>query len=221
MFFVRLCLVGSLLVLLCSGTPLAGAGKRSIPDPAIDDALSAANGSSSAVLAGGCFWGMEEVFRHVRGVMTVTSGYAGGSLRTATYDLVSTGTTGHAESVKIVYNPASVSFGQLLKVFFAVAHDPTQRNAQWPDEGPEYRSVIFYVNERQQELARAYMSQLQDARVFRHPIATDLVPLAGFYEAEAYHQNFAARHPTHPYIVQIDLPKLEDLRKELPDLYVK
>jgi peptide-methionine (S)-S-oxide reductase len=207
--------------MLGSGMSSASAAKRSVPDPATDDALSVVHGSSAAVLAGGCFWGMEEVFRHVRGVMEVTSGYAGGSPRTASYELVSTGTTGHAESVKIVYDPANVSFGQLLKVFFAIAHDPTQRNAQWPDEGPEYRSVIFYANGRQQEIAKAYIDQLQDAHVFKGSIATEVVPLIGFYDAEAYHQNFAARHPTNPYIVQIDLPKLDDLRKDLPSLYMK
>ena len=195
--------------------------KVPLPDPATDDALAAAKGNNALVLAGGCFWGMEEVFQHVRGVISVTSGYAGGSARTANYELVSTGTTGHAESVKIVYDPSKISYGTLLKVFFSVAHDPTQRNAQWPDTGPEYRSVIFYASDRQQELAKAYMSQLATAHVFKSPIATELVQLKGFYEAEQYHQDFAARHPQHPYIVQIDLPKLEDLKKQHPSLWVK
>jgi peptide-methionine (S)-S-oxide reductase len=212
---------GILLVLAMASCVASSAAKGPLPDPAADDGLSAGNGTNSVVLAGGCFWGMEELFQHVRGVLSVTSGYAGGSARTAIYELVSTGTTGHAESVKIVYDPSKISFGQLLKVFFSVAHDPTQRNAQWPDTGPQYRSVIFYANARQQELAKAYIGQLENTHLFQKSIATELVPLAGFYDAEEYHQDYAVKHPQDRYIVQIDLPKLEDLRKQLPGLYVK
>jgi peptide-methionine (S)-S-oxide reductase len=219
---IRALAVGSLAAWLVAGGAAAmPAAKGPLPDPATDDALSPAKGKSAVVLAGGCFWGVEEVFQHVRGVIAVTSGYAGGSARTANYEMVSTGTSGHAESVKIEYDPSTISYGQLLKVFFWVAHDPTQKNAQWPDTGPQYRSAIFYANERQQELARAYLSQLQNARVFQSPIATEIVRLSNFYAAEDYHQDYAVRHPQDPYIVQIDRPKLDDLRKQLPRLYVK
>jgi peptide-methionine (S)-S-oxide reductase len=192
-----------------------------LPDPATDDPLSPAKGTSTLVLAGGCFWGMEEVFQHVRGVTSVVSGYAGGSARTASYEMVSTGTSGHAESVKIEYDASKISYGQLLKVFFWVAHDPTQKNAQWPDTGPQYRSAIFYQGERQKELAKAYIAQLQNARLFPAAIATEVVPLTRFYDAEDYHQDYAVKHPQDRYIVQIDLPKLEDLRRQLPQLYVR
>jgi len=219
---IRALALGSLATLLIvCGVVAMPAAKRPLPDPATDDVLSPAKGKSTLVLAGGCFWGMEEVFQHVRGVTAVTSGYAGGSARTATYEMVSTGTSGHAESVKIEYDPSKVSYGQLLKVFFWVAHDPTQKNAQWPDTGPQYRSVIFYASERQQALAKAYISQLQSARVFQGPIATELAPLSKFYDAEEYHQDYAVRHPRDRYIVQIDLPKLDDLRTLIPQLYVK
>jgi peptide-methionine (S)-S-oxide reductase len=219
---VRACVAGALAVLLVAcGVAAIPAATGPLPDPAIDDALSPATGKSTIVLAGGCFWGMEEVFQHVRGVTDVTSGYAGGSARTATYEMVSSGASGHAESVRIQYDPSKISYGQLLKVFFWVAHDPTQRNAQWPDTGPQYRSAIFYASERQQELAKGYISQLQNARVFARPIATELAPLSKFYDAEEYHQDYAVKHPQDRYIVQIDLPKLDDLRKQLPQLYVK
>jgi peptide-methionine (S)-S-oxide reductase len=192
-----------------------------LPDPVIDDQLVAGKSQTTLVLAGGCFWGMEEVFQHVRGVTAVVSGYSGGSARNADYQLVSTGTTGHAESVKITYDPAKVSYGQLLKVFFSVAHDPTQVNAQSPDVGPQYRSVIFYSGPRQQQLAKAYMDQLAAARVFKQPIATQLVPLVAFYPAEDYHQDYAVKHPQDRYIVFVDLPKVDELRRQLPALYVK
>ena len=222
MTHIRAFAVGSVAILLVAcGVAAVPAAKGPLPDPTSDDALSPTKGKSTLVLAGGCFWGMEEVFQHVRGVTAVTSGYAGGSARTANYEMVSTGTSGHAESVKIEYDPSKISYGQLLKVFFWVAHDPTQRNAQWPDTGPQYRSAIFYASARQQELAKAYVSQLQSARVFQNPIATELVPLTKFYDAEEYHQDYAVKHPQDRYIVQIDLPKLDDLRKQIPQLYVK
>ena len=215
-------LVGTLLLVLvvaCADSTLrAGVA---IPDPQSDDSLSAAKGQSTLVLAGGCFWGMEEVFQHVKGVTDVISGYAGGAARTAEYELVSTGTTGHAESVKITYDPSKVSMGQLLKVFFSVAHDPTQVNAQGPDVGPQYRSAIFFANARQQQLAKAYIDQLSAASVYRKPIATQLVSLNGFYQAEPEHQDYAVKHPTARYIVLVDQPKVDALRREFPTLYVK
>jgi peptide-methionine (S)-S-oxide reductase len=171
------------------------------------------------VLAGGCFWGVEEVFQHVRGVTDAVSGYSGGSARTANYEMVSTGTSGHAESVKITYDRSAITLGRLLTVFFSVVLDPTQRNRQGPDVGPQYRSAVFFANERQQQLAKAYIDQLEAAHVFRGAIATQVVPLAGFYEAEQDHQDFAAKNPFHRYIVFVDKPKVDDLRKEFPALY--
>jgi len=186
----------------------------------VDDPL-ASGKTQTLVLAGGCFWGVEEVFQHVRGVTAATSGYSGGSARQADYDLVSTGTTGHAEAVKITYDPAKVSLGQLLKVFFAVVHDPTQINQQGPDVGPQYRSAIFYATERQQLIAKAYVDQLTAAHAFPRAIATQIVQLNGFYEAEAYHQDFAVKNPTHPYIMHVDKPKFDDFKQTFPQLYVK
>lgn len=194
-------------------------GAATLPDPSLDDTLGATKGTATLVVAGGCFWGVEEVFQHVRGVTDAVSGYAGGSARTATYEMVSTGTSGHAESVRITYDPAKVTLGQLLKVFFSVAHDPTQLNRQGPDVGPQYRSAIFVSGERQQQLVKAYIEQLNGARVFAKPIVTQVVPLTAFYEAEPYHQNFAVKNPTHPYIVIHDKPKVEDLRKTFAALY--
>ena len=177
------------------------------------------NGKQVAVLAGGCFWGVDAVFRHVKGVASVVSGYSGGSASTAQYDTVSTGTTGHAESVKITFDPAQVSYGELLRVFFSVATDPTQLNRQGPDEGTQYRSVIFYANEEQKQIALAYIDQMTKAKVFSGPIVTQVVPLRAFYPAEEYHQNFLARNPTYPYIVFNDMPKLRELQKQFPGLY--
>ena len=177
------------------------------------------NGKQIAILAGGCFWGVDAVFKHVKGVASVVSGYSGGSPSTAQYDTVSTGTTGHAESVKITFDPAQVSYGELLRVFFSAATDPTQLNRQGPDEGTQYRSVIFYANEDQKQIALAYIDQLNRAKVFRSPIVTQVVPLKAFYPAEGYHQNFLARNPTHPYIIYNDMPKLRELQKRFPGLY--
>lgn len=186
------------------------------PDPVKDQA--SASGQQTAVLAGGCFWGVEAVFEQLNGVSDVVSGYAGGSKTTAHYEVVGGGTTGHAESVRITYDPARVSYGQLLKVFFAVAHDPTEINRQGPDEGPQYRSAIFYANDDQKAVADAYIKQLTTANVFARPIATRIAPLEGFYAAEGYHQNFLVRNPTYPYIVVNDLPKLRALKAEFPQL---
>jgi peptide-methionine (S)-S-oxide reductase len=208
----RLTLAASVLAMACS----AGAtGASAFPDPA-QDVKAAGAGTETAVLAGGCFWGVEGVFERLNGVSDVVSGYAGGSKSTASYTIVSTGTTGHAESVKITYDPHKISYGQLLKIFFAIAHDPTELNRQGPDEGTQYRSSIFYVNEEQKQVAVAYIKQLTDAKIFRKPIVTTVVPLEAFYPAEAYHQNFLVRNPTYPYIVYNDLPKVKHLEKEFP-----
>ena len=179
------------------------------------------NGKQIAVLAGGCFWGVDAAFRHVKGVASAASGYSGGSASTAQYDTVSTGTTGHAESVKITFDPSQVSYAELIRVFLSVATDPTQLNRQGPDEGTQYRSVIFYANEDQQQIALAYIDQLNRAKVFRGPIVTQVVPLKGFHPAEEYHQNFYARNPAHPYILYNDMPKLRGPQKQFPDLYTR
>jgi peptide-methionine (S)-S-oxide reductase len=187
------------------------------PDPAVDPAPAKA-GTQTAVLAGGCFWGVEAVFEKLKGVSEAVSGYAGGRKATAHYEAVGTGTTGHAESVQVTYDPSLISYGTLLKVFFAVAHDPTELNRQGPDEGTQYRSSIFYATPQQQEVAEAYIRQLSAAKVFNKAIVTKVVPLEGFYPAEDYHQNFLVQHPDYPYIVYNDLPKLDHLKKEFPEL---
>jgi peptide-methionine (S)-S-oxide reductase len=192
-----------------------------VPDPVTDAPLAKAKGSEIAVLAGGCFWGIQAVFEHVKGVSAVTAGYSGGTAETAQYETVSSGATGYAESVKIVYDPSQISYGQLLKVYFSVAHDPTQMNRQGPDEGTQYRSAIFFNNDEQKRIAQAYLEQLNKARVFSRPIATQITALKAFYAAEAYHQDYAVRHPDDLYIRINDLPKVENLRREFPELYVK
>jgi len=194
----------------------AAAGSR-FPDPAVDP-KPASPGTQTAVLAGGCFWGVEAVFERLAGVTNVVSGFAGGSRATAHYEIVSTGTTGHAESVQITYDPARISYGTLLKVFFAVAHDPTELDRQGPDEGTQYRSSIFYATPEQKTVAEDYIRQLDAAKIFPRRIATTVVPLQGFYAAEAYHQHFLDRNPNYPYIVYNDLPKLDFLKKEFPEL---
>lgn len=191
----------------------------SFPDPATDIPASQTKGTQTLVLAGGCFWGVEAVFEHLNGVSDVVSGYAGGSAEMAHYGLVSFGQTGHAESVKITYDPAQISYGQLLKVYFAVAHDPTQVNRQGPDTGTQYRSAIFFANADQQRVAQAYIDQLNQAHTFRKSIATQLAPLNGFYAAEADHQNFIDRNPNYPYVVINDLPKLRQLKAQFADRY--
>jgi peptide-methionine (S)-S-oxide reductase len=190
-----------------------------IPNPTVDAPLAKTKSEQTAVLAGGCFWGVEAVFEHVKGVTRVESGYAGGEADTAQYRKVSSGGTGHAESVHITYDPSQVTYGQLLKVFFAVAHDPTELNRQGPDTGTQYRSAIFYANDEQKRIAESYIAQLDQAKVFPHKIVTQVAPLKKFYEAEGYHQDYLVNHPNEPYIVYNDLPKLEALRKELPELY--
>ena len=190
-----------------------------VPAPLQDAARTASAGQQTAVISGGCFWGIQAVFQHVKGVITATSGYSGGSAKTAEYETVSTGETGHAESVQIVYDPSQITYGELLRVFFSVAHDPTQLTRQGPDEGTQYRSSIFYGNDEQKRIAEAYIAQLDKAKVFPRPIVTKVVPLQAFYPAEAYHQNYATLHPNQPYIMFNDAPKVEHLRQEFPDLY--
>jgi peptide-methionine (S)-S-oxide reductase len=196
----------------------AEAGKP-VPGPQVDAPLAKAKGQQTAVVSGGCFWGIQAVFAHVKGVISATSGYTGGSAQTANYETVSTGETGHAESVRITYDPSQVTYGQLLRVFFSVAHDPTELNRQGPDEGTQYRSMISYNSEEQKKIAEAYIAQLDKAKVFPHRIVTQVVPLKGFYPAEAYHQDYAARHPDSPYIFFNDAPKVAHLKSEFPDLY--
>ena len=215
-------LLRTLAVTLLGITVACGAATATdvtIPDPALDAPLAAAKGEQTAVLAGGCFWGIEAVFEHVKGVTGVTSGYSGGSAETANYELVSSGETGHAEAVKITYDPSQISYGQLLKVFFSVAHDPTELNRQGPDTGTQYRSAIFYSGEEQKRIAEAYIRQLNQAKVFERKIATQVSRLTTYYQAEAYHQDYAARHPDDSYIVINDLPKVASLRRQFPNLY--
>jgi peptide-methionine (S)-S-oxide reductase len=199
----------------------AAEGSIALPNPSVDAPLASTPGKQTAVLAGGCFWGIQAVFRHVKGVKEATSGYSGGSVAWPDYEEVSSGNTGHAESVKITFDPSQVSYGQLLKIFFSVAHDPTQLNRQGPDSGTQYRSVIFYGNEEQQRIAQGYIAQLEQAKLFPAPIVTQVVPLKAFYVAEGYHQNYAILHPDDPYIAINDAPKVEHLRLQLPDLYKK
>jgi peptide-methionine (S)-S-oxide reductase len=209
-----------LFLVLIAGTVACTAGNAAgvaIPGPAVDAAKAA--GQQTAVVAGGCFWGIQAVFQHVKGVLRATSGYSGGEAKTAQYEVVSTGETGHAESVKITYDPAQVTYGELLRVFFSVAHDPTQLNRQGPDDGTQYRSVIFYGNDEQKTIAEAYIAQLDKAKVFPQRIVTQVVPLKAFYPAEAYHQDYATLHPDQPYIVYNDAPKVVHLRQQFPELY--
>jgi len=207
------------LSILCVSACVVASATVQIPDPAIDEPPAKSKGEQTAVLAGGCFWGVEAVFEHVKGVIDARSGYCGGDAATAHYEIVSEGETGHAESVSIKYDPAQISYGQLLKVFFSVAHDPTQLNRQGPDYGTQYRSAIFYLNDEQKRIATAYIEQLNQAKVFSGKIVTAVTPCKKFYEAEDYHQDYLAHHPDQPYIVINDMPKLAALRKQLPALY--
>ncbi len=186
------------------------------PDPAVDQKLAATKGKATAVLAGGCFWCTEAVFEIMEGVEDVISGYAGGTKETALYDVVSTGRTGHAESILITYDPSKVTYGQLLKIFFAVAHDPTTLNRQGADRGPQYRSEIFYADAEQKKIAEAYIAQINAAHVLKDPIVTIVAPLEKFYTAETYHQNYAVQNRNNPYIVNVSDPKVEKLKKQFP-----
>ncbi len=193
----------------------------SLPDPAVDNPLAAAKSQETAVIAGGCFWGIQAVFQRLKGVLRSTSGYSGGAANTATYEKVCSGRTGHAESVEIVFDPSQISYGQILKVFFSVAHDPTQLNQQGPDHGSQYRSAIFYTTEDQKRVGEAYVKQLDAAHVFRQPIVTQIAPLDAFYAAEDYHQGYMDLHPENMYVVMNDYPKVENLRKHYPALFVE
>lgn len=187
-----------------------------LPDPATD--IAPAKGMETVVLAGGCFWGVEGVFERIKGVQDAVSGYAGGKAATAHYEIVSSGTTGHAESVEVTFDPSQITFGQLLKVYFSVVHDPTELNRQGPDTGTQYRSAIFYTTPEQKRVAEAYIHQLDAAKAFSSKIVTQVAPLPAFYPAEAYHQHFLDRNPTYPYIVYNDIPKVEALKKQFPQL---
>jgi peptide-methionine (S)-S-oxide reductase len=186
--------------------------------PTLDPVASSAT-EDTAVFAGGCFWGVEAVFRHVKGVKSAVSGYAGGSVGSPSYEQVSTGDSGHAESVQVIYDPSQVTYGKLLQIFFSVVHDPTQLNRQGPDHGTQYRSAIFYNTPQQQQVAESYIKQLTAAKTFSRPIVTQVSKLNGFYRAEEYHQNYLAQHPNQLYIVINDKPKVEALKKEFPDVY--
>lgn len=226
--FLSVIFLGSLFLAACSGinTPIEIVAAKS--DDSVTNSKpivtptpkTAAKGEQTAVFAGGCFWGLEAVFEHVKGVSGVESGYSGGAAKTADYETVGTGETGHAEAVKITFDPSRVSYEQLLKVFFSVAHDPTQLNRQEPDTGTQYRSAIFYSGDEQKRLAESYIAELTRTKSFTRPIVTQLVALDVFYKAEDYHQDYLAHHPNQPYIVVNDQPKVENLRKQFPDLYV-
>lgn len=202
-----------------SGAVLAAEKAVAIPPPADDAVAANAPTSETAVLAGGCFWGVQGVFQHVKGVTNAVSGYAGGEAGTAHYDMVGMGHTGHAESVRITFDPKQISYGQILQIYFSVAHDPTELNRQGPDVGMQYRSTIFASNPEQTRIAKAYIAQLDRAKVFGKPIATTVEPLKAFYPAEAYHQDFMTRNPDHPYISYNDLPKVDNLKRVFPDRY--
>jgi peptide-methionine (S)-S-oxide reductase len=220
MSFIRNCamalsLSASTLVLSCAR---ADEPARALPAPALDAPKSAA-GSEVAVLSGGCFWGMQGVFEHVKGVQRVLAGYSGGARNTASYEDVSSGDTGHAESVQVTFDPREVTYGELLRIFFSVAHDPTELNRQGPDSGTNYRSDIFYADPMQEKIARAYIAQLGSAHVFSSPIVTRVDRLSGFYPAEGYHQDYLIRNPDSMYIVVNDLPKIGNLKRVYPELY--
>ncbi len=217
----RVLIVGASLLLAGLGlclSPSAAEGARAIPSPALDEPAEQAT-SEIAVLAGGCFWGVQGVFQHVEGVRNAISGYAGGDKASAQYETVSGGATGHAESVQISFDPRKISYGRLLQIYFSVAHDPTERNRQGPDVGPQYRSAIFPTNAEQARVAKAYIAQLDQAHAFGAAIATRIEPDRTFYPAETYHQDFLTLHPTYPYIAVNDLPKINDLKRLFPDLY--
>jgi peptide-methionine (S)-S-oxide reductase len=209
----------ALLIALGSCAGITAAAREPIPPPANDVALAQAPGKQTAVFAGGCFWGTQSVFERVKGVLETTAGYSGGSRDTATYNQVNQENTGHAESVKVVYDPSKITYGQLLWVFFSVVHDPTQRNRQGPDVGESYRSVIFYADAEQQKISNDYIAQLDAAKVFPKKIVTQVVPLKGFYDAESYHQNYALHNPNNPYIMVCDRPKIEALKQVFPQLF--
>ena len=190
-----------------------------IPTPAVDTPAANGDETQTVVLAGGCFWGVQAVFQHVKGVTRAVSGYSGGSKDTAQYEVVSSGTTGHAESVEVTFNPRQISYGRILQIYFSVAHDPTQLNRQGPDTGTQYRSAIFFASADQQRVAQAYIAQLDKAGVFKRPVVTQVNQLSAFYQAEAYHQDYATMHPENPYIAYNDAPKVENLKQIFADVY--
>jgi len=220
--FARPAMFGAAAVLLAGValriSPSAAEDAHVVPPPALDEPAGATP-TEVAILAGGCFWGVQGVFQHVGGVISAVSGYAGGDKKTAEYETVSTGTTGHAESVRVTFDPRKISYGRILQVYFSVAHDPTELNRQGPDSGTQYRSAIFPADAEQARVAAAYIKQLDDVHAFHAPIVTKIETGRAFYPAEAYHQDFLARHPSYPYIVYNDLPKIADLQRLLPDLY--
>lgn len=202
----------------CLAAFAAGSYGAPLPAPATDLPRATAPGTQTAVFAGGCFWGVEAVFRHMKGVQSAVSGYAGGRTKNPTYEDVSTGMTGHAEAVEVKFDPSQVTYGELLRVFMSAAHDPTELNRQGPDVGTQYRSALYFTDAEQQKIARAYVAQLDGAKAYPKKIVTELAPLTAFYPAEAYHQDYLARHPTQPYIVYNDLPKLEALKRDYPSM---
>jgi peptide-methionine (S)-S-oxide reductase len=208
----------ALLLVFALGGCFEAQTQNRIPAPQTDEALAHTSGKETAVFAGGCFWGTQAVFERVKGVIATTAGYAGGSASTATYAQVTTETTGHAESVKVVFDPSKISYGKLLQIFFAI-HDSTQLNRQGPDVGTSYRSAIFYTNDEQRNIGTAYIAQLNAAHVFPKTIVTQVTPLKGFYDAESYHQDYALHNPDNPYILVCDRPKIATLRKEFPELF--
>ena len=204
-------------VRVMSGQPAEPKGV--FPAPAVDAKLAAAPGKETAVFSGGCFWGVQGVFEHVKGVQRATSGYAGGNVENPYYELVSSGNTGHAESVQVVFDPSQISYGQLLMIFFSVAHDPTQKDRQGPDIGTQYRSAVFYTSDEQKKILEAYIAQINTAKVYDRTIATQVAPYSAFYAAEDYHQDYLSKHPNDPYIQFNDLPKIERLKKQYPEVY--
>ena len=213
------CAIGSQLVAMALCGSCLAATRTPVPPAVVDDALAATPGKQTAIFAGGCFWGTQSVFERIKGVLATTAGYSGGNAFTATYEQVNTETTGHAESVKVVYDPSKITYGQLLRVFFSVAHDPTQLNRQGNDVGLSYRSVIFYSNDQQRKISQAYIAQLDAAHVFDKPIVTQVTPLKGFYDAELYDQDYALHNPDNPYILVCDRPKIEALKEQFPELF--
>ena len=211
--------IRALVLAIAGGIPLAAVAETVVAPPGFDAPAATEAGQETAVLAGGCFWGVQAVFQHVKGVTRAVSGYAGGSTVGPSYEEVSSGRTGHAESVSITFDPAQISFGRLLQIYFSVAHDPTELNRQGPDDGTQYRSAVFTTTETQQRVAQAYIAQLDKAHAFRRPIVTQVAPLKAFYPAEPYHQDYATLHPDNPYIAYNDLPKVAALQRLFPDRY--
>jgi peptide-methionine (S)-S-oxide reductase len=197
----------------------SASGATALPKPVVDEQQATTKGSETVVFAGGCFWGIQAVFQHIKGVTKTTAGFSGGNVKNPSYEDVSSGETGHAESVEVIYDPSQVTLGELLHVFFSVAHDPTELNRQGPDDGTQYRSAIFYETPDQQRIARAYVDQLTQAKAFSHPIVTQIVPFKAFYRAEDYHQDYALHNPGSMYIMINDAPKVSNLKKQFPDLY--